>query len=530
MRSHRLVLLVALAAAGALAVILAATTMASDDGGPETQDASYLTATSCASCHPASYDGWNETGHARAWIDLEGNPNHTSPSCGGELCHTTGFGEPGGFVDNATTPDLVNVQCEECHGPGSDHVAAPPSEKRATIARNLTAELCGTCHQGEHHPFYNEWSLSGHSQSLISLRGALNANDSCLECHSADYILAPDPSLRPNIDTATEGITCAVCHDPHGSQHGRELRMPREDLCASCHNPGTSLPGEPIFHPQSSMRAGFSGVDVDTDQFMPTVDCEDCHMYAYPYNPGSIPPQVTGHSFRPKPEACASCHDGTTSFLLSVEESASLIEKWQDQTIELLYEAEYNIALAQVALERAPDYGFGNATIATAQEIFDEANYSKNFVAADGSSGAHNPDYTRNLLLFTKQKAQDVVSRLTPGTVVGRVVDSTGAGVGGIDIRSNGQVWTTTDSNGWFSFRFAQGTHSFGLFRGDEQVGSVGGVVVVANEEADVGTVTAHFAEETPVLYYVLILIVVIAAFIALYLLMKRRSSGGREE
>ena len=34
-------------------------------------------------------------------------------------CHVTGFGKPGGFTSREETPDLLGVQCEMCHGPGS---------------------------------------------------------------------------------------------------------------------------------------------------------------------------------------------------------------------------------------------------------------------------------------------------------------------------------------------------------------------------------------------------------------------------
>ncbi len=527
MKSWHVMVLGGLLALVAAALILAAPSFADDADDPGTRGAPYLTADACQPCHPSTYDGWNTTGHAGAWDALIADPNYTA-ACDG--CHTTGFGQTGGFVDIGSTPEMVDVQCEECHGPGTDHLAAPPSQKSATIVVDLSSELCGQCHQGEHHPFYNEWALSGHAEALESLRGALNAEDSCMECHAADYILAPDPSLRPTIETAQDGVTCMVCHDPHGTEHGRELRMPREQLCNSCHNPGTSIPGDPIFHPQSSMRAGFSSAPVDSDQFMPTVDCEDCHMYAYPYDPGRIPPQITGHSFRQKPEACADCHDGTQSFVLSVEESGALIDKWQGETVPLLQQAEYQIALAEVALKRAPEYGFGNTTIQNARAIFDEANYSKNFVAADGSMGAHNPDYTKNLLLHARAQAREVVAMLTPGTVTGLIVDQNGAPLAGVDIRSDGTVWATTDSGGTFSFRYAQGTHAFGVYRGDERLGDFGGVVVVPDEVANVGTVSVTVPGEIPILYYVLVVVLIAAMLALLYLAYRRRLGGGTEE
>ncbi|MEK6851027.1 MAG: hypothetical protein AABY30_00660, partial [Candidatus Thermoplasmatota archaeon] len=177
--------------------------------------------------------------------------------------------------------------------------------------------------------------------------------------------------------------------------------------------------------------------------------------------------------------------------------------------------------------KRAPSLGFGNATLAAAQELYDKANYSKNFVTADGSMGAHNPDYSKNLLLDAKTKAQQVIAMLTPGRVTGRVVNPDGVGVGGIDVRSGGVTWTTTDSQGRFSFQFAQGTHSFDLYRGDERVGTISGVNILPDEEADVGIVRIAVAGGGAFFWYLLVLLVAVAG-VALSVLYFRRTGGKR--
>lgn len=41
-------------------------------------------------------------------------------------CHTTGYGQPGGFTSVEEPPGLKNLGCEVCHGPGSLH--AEPGE------------------------------------------------------------------------------------------------------------------------------------------------------------------------------------------------------------------------------------------------------------------------------------------------------------------------------------------------------------------------------------------------------------------
>jgi len=471
--------------------------------------ATFATASECKTCHEATYVGWNATGHAEAWIDLQAS-GQAEPRC--EQCHVTGWGQPGGFVNNTTTPQLVDVQCEECHGPGSDHISALPQNKRSTIVVNYSADLCGSCHQTEHYPFFVEWGQSGHSESLPRLLGAKDVNDSCLGCHSADYILEDDSDLKPTKDTAKESITCAVCHNPHSAAYDDQLRMPKDQLCASCHNPGTPMPGEPIYHPQSSMREGKRGVDVTSDIYMPTVTCADCHMYHYTYNASRIPAAVTGHSFRPKPEACADCHNGVSAYKLSVEESATLIQKWQTETRDLLLEVQYKIGLAHADLLDAPDYGFGNWTLQQAQKKYDEANYSKNFVVADGSGGVHNPKYAKNLLLFAKMRATEVIDMLTPGTVVGKIVDEENKPVAGAEIEKDGVVWATTNADGEYMFKFATGTHNFDVTVAGKKVGSIQGVEIAADQTTNVGTTTVSLAPRDLTVLYVGIGVIVLAA------------------
>ena len=36
-------------------------------------------------------------------------------------CHATGYGQPTGFKDEASTANLKGTTCEACHGPGSKH-------------------------------------------------------------------------------------------------------------------------------------------------------------------------------------------------------------------------------------------------------------------------------------------------------------------------------------------------------------------------------------------------------------------------
>jgi hypothetical protein len=112
----------------------------------------YLGSGSCTACHADIVAEWSQTAHAHAWqtlrraekVQLGSVRNSCIP------CHVTGYGEPGGFVDEETTPHLVDVGCESCHGPGAAHVAQPELEYGAVTLAN-----CTTCHTPEMDPDFN---------------------------------------------------------------------------------------------------------------------------------------------------------------------------------------------------------------------------------------------------------------------------------------------------------------------------------------------------------------------------------------
>jgi hypothetical protein len=61
-------------------------------------------------------------------------------------CHTTGYGEPGGFKSAEETDALKNPGCEVCHGPGSIHAE---SGDPADLALEVSLEVCGKCHNSD---------------------------------------------------------------------------------------------------------------------------------------------------------------------------------------------------------------------------------------------------------------------------------------------------------------------------------------------------------------------------------------------
>lgn len=139
-----------------LAVCLAWTFLLSkfDIDAAADQSALYLGVKACSSCHETIVKAWEKTKHASAFESLKKTSQDNLPAC--QQCHVTGFEETGGFIDAELTPELVGVQCEECHGPGKAHAADP--DKRGNIIAEPAETKCRKCHvQGQDPNFdYNK--------------------------------------------------------------------------------------------------------------------------------------------------------------------------------------------------------------------------------------------------------------------------------------------------------------------------------------------------------------------------------------
>jgi len=114
----------------------------------------------CRRCHLKEYRSWEKTPHATAHETLEGE-DATKAEC--LTCHTTGMGEPGGFVSMAETEKLAGVQCEACHGAGSDYRDRDIMKDRdASIAAGLKlpdAATCEGCHNEQSPTFKGDFDF-----------------------------------------------------------------------------------------------------------------------------------------------------------------------------------------------------------------------------------------------------------------------------------------------------------------------------------------------------------------------------------
>jgi hypothetical protein len=122
--------------------------------------ARFVGAEACKACHPNTYDFWRSTGHAKAFASLVHDPKpNTIYDAECVTCHTTGFEYTSGWRSPESTPKLKGNQCENCHGPGSKHVAEP-TDKKYLAAIHVTAEqadknrLCLRCHDEDNSPHF----------------------------------------------------------------------------------------------------------------------------------------------------------------------------------------------------------------------------------------------------------------------------------------------------------------------------------------------------------------------------------------
>jgi hypothetical protein len=108
--------------------------------------ASYVGVEACTSCHEEARKVWDATPHARAYPTLQKQHKEFNLQC--TSCHVTGYGKPGGSTIT-WNEKLQNVQCEECHGPGSLHIK-DTKNKDLIVAKPGSESCVPTCHHPPH--------------------------------------------------------------------------------------------------------------------------------------------------------------------------------------------------------------------------------------------------------------------------------------------------------------------------------------------------------------------------------------------
>jgi hypothetical protein len=101
----------------------------------------------CARCHESESQQWRTTAHSLAWETLERVKKDATPEC--IPCHVVGFRQAGGFQTAGLTPQLADVQCENCHGMGTEH------GDDWLVRHKVDQGTCITCHNQERDPEFD---------------------------------------------------------------------------------------------------------------------------------------------------------------------------------------------------------------------------------------------------------------------------------------------------------------------------------------------------------------------------------------
>jgi len=219
----------------------------------------YIGADKCYFCHsqstaPPTYPSWAKTAHASIFTQgIDGLLGYYAQSC--LQCHTVGYDtnlsalNNGGFfgvaqADGWTFPTVLtngnwasmpadlqhvsNIQCENCHGPGSEHFYVGAGDTNTVgwplLAVNYRSGDCNQCHDAPtHHIKGTEWYVSAHSGSLsshVSIPSGAG-HEFCVKCHTTlGFITAANNANPANSIMATntqfDPIGCQTCHEPHG--------------------------------------------------------------------------------------------------------------------------------------------------------------------------------------------------------------------------------------------------------------------------------------------------------------------------
>ena len=77
--------------------------------------------------------------HSHAYKTLTDAARAGDPNC--LMCHTSGFGTAKGFYTIASTPQLVNVNCQNCH-----RFNLAEHHQKGFVVPKPTEDICTSCH------------------------------------------------------------------------------------------------------------------------------------------------------------------------------------------------------------------------------------------------------------------------------------------------------------------------------------------------------------------------------------------------
>jgi predicted CXXCH cytochrome family protein len=243
----------------------------------------------------------------------------TGPTCDG--CHSVNY--------DIRTRHVTewNVGCERCHGPGSDHVAHPTRGNvinPAHLDDVASTDTCIQCHsqgrplqnpiEGQYYDWPVGYQVGGNLQKFWTLEE--HTLGTTTFTHFADGT-AHKNRMQGNDFVQSlmyrRGVTCASCHDVHGTANYAQLRKPASQICLDCHGPlSPNGPRTATLEAHTHHKATSAGSECVACH-MPKIETTIADVKVSAHTFAFIPPAMTDRYQIPNP--CTSCHtDKTTAW------------------------------------------------------------------------------------------------------------------------------------------------------------------------------------------------------------------------
>lgn len=352
--------------------------------------------------------------------------------------------------------NVASIQCESCHGPGSQHPSSLGTVDNAIAGANLSPKQCSQCHDsgsGFQNKFY-QWSASAHPLTPEAAEGHASQSASCVKCHTGEgFVDVQVNGLEPTVIAVPHSVTCATCHDPHFSENAHQLRVVGDftldsgdtfldagegGLCMRCHNARVAdaddkaLTSRRGAHhgPQTDMMLGVNGVSfglpfegISFHRIAVAGTCVGCHMAETPDvgQPSNEPPSVGEHSYSMRdigdpndPDddvinvvntcATAGCHPSLDTYdrlAFGDYDGDGMTEGVQTEVRGLLSIMRDGILSTMPGTSENPESGrieIGSSDFDALEANQRKALYNYNFALKDGSFGIHNTAYSVQLL------------------------------------------------------------------------------------------------------------------------------------
>ena len=262
----------------------------------------------------AVWSAYNPKPGADWWIEhypADQMKRPTGPLCDG--CHSVNY--------NIATKQVTewNVGCEKCHGPGGAHVRQPSKTNivnPAGLDFVRANDVCLQCHtQGR--PLTNPIAGQYYDWPVGFIPGEKLADRWTLEDHKlgeTSFTHFPEGTAHKNRMQGNDfvnsvmykhGITCASCHDVHGTENSADLIRPGNDMCLQCHGPSSPNGPRGSLEQHTHHTASSAGSE-----------CVSCHMPRIEQTIADI--NVRSHTFKfitpamseqyKIPNPCVLCH------------------------------------------------------------------------------------------------------------------------------------------------------------------------------------------------------------------------------